>query len=74
MITIKHDQRPRISQLYGLTVAHLSIANVQMFAELLWPLFRHNNVSLLRCVFIRALCFCHVVPLSFGSRTHAIRI
>jgi hypothetical protein len=24
----------------------VSIANVQMFAELLGPLFRHNNVSL----------------------------
>ena len=46
-----------------LTVAHLSIANVRMFAELFWPLFRRNNVSLILYVFTRALFFCHVAPL-----------
>ena len=29
----------------------VSIGNVQTFAELLGPLFRHNNVSLYRCMF-----------------------
>ena len=41
------------------------LSRFQMFAELLGLLFRHNSVSVIRCVFSRALCFRHVALLSF---------
>ena len=47
----------------------ISIVNIQMFAELLEPLFRHNNVSLYS-LHVRWSMFRHAALFSFGSRTH----